>query len=104
MLEDIQELVVKTIRDLELNVDNSILENLNISTRLYGSNGILDSLGLVALVTDLEDAIYVKFSKSVVLADEKAMSQQTSPFRSIGSLSEYIMKVNNDETQIWQNC
>lgn len=96
MLEDIQELVVKTIRDLELNVDNSILENLNISTRLYGSNGILDSLGLVALVTDLEDAIYVKFSKSVVLADEKAMSQQTSPFRSIGSLSEYIMKVINE--------
>jgi hypothetical protein len=96
MLEDIQELVVKTIRDLDLNVDNSILENLNISTRLYGSNGILDSLGLVALVTDLEDAIYVKFSKSVVLADEKAMSQQTSPFRSIGSLSEYIMKVINE--------
>ncbi|WP_103586278.1 hypothetical protein [Campylobacter concisus] len=96
MLEDIQELVIKTIRDLDLNVDNSILENLNISTRLYGSNGILDSLGLVALVTDLEDAIYVKFSKSVVLADEKAMSQQTSPFRSIGSLSEYIMKVINE--------
>lgn len=96
MLEDIQELVVKTIRDLDLNVDNSILENLNISTRLYGSNGILDSLELVALVTDLEDAIYVKFSKSVVLADEKAMSQQTSPFRSIGSLSEYIMKVINE--------
>lgn len=96
MLEDIQELVIKTIRDLELNVDNSILENLNVSTRLYGSNGILDSLGLVALVTDLEDAIYVKFSKSVVLADEKAMSQQTSPFRSIGSLSEYIMKVINE--------
>lgn len=96
MLEDIQELVIKTIRDLDLNVDNNILENLNISTRLYGSNGILDSLGLVALVTDLEDAIYVKFSKSVVLADEKAMSQQTSPFRSIGSLSEYIMKVINE--------
>jgi acyl carrier protein len=51
---------------------------------------VLDSLGLVRVIAELEDEIYDHTNKSITLADEKAMSQKASPFRSVASLSDYI--------------
>ena len=56
---------------------------------LFGA-GKLDSLDLASLIVISEEKINEKFSASITLVDEKAMSQQNSPFRSISSLTEYI--------------
>ena len=53
----------------------------------------MDSLALVSLITDLEEKISDEFDEDIVLADEKAMSQRTSPFRTVESLTEYISKL-----------
>jgi acyl carrier protein len=66
------------------------LHVVTMATRLYGGNSALDSLALVNLIADLEDLISEEFGQEVVLADEKAMSQQTSPFRTVESLTDYI--------------
>ena len=50
----------------------------------------MDSLALVSFIADLEDKISDEFEKDIVLADEKAMSAKTSPFRNIESLTSYI--------------
>lgn len=63
------------------------------STRLYGVDAGLDSLGLVVFITELEEAIDETYGVELTLADEKAMSQTVSPFRSISSLSSYIYKL-----------
>jgi acyl carrier protein len=66
---------------------------VNADTQLYGKGGVLDSLGLVRVIADLEEEIYENTNKSITLADEKAMSQKSSPFRSVSTLSEYIEKL-----------
>ena len=50
----------------------------------------MDSLGLVNLLVIIEQNIEDEFDVSVAIADEKAMSQKYSPFRTIGTLTNYI--------------
>jgi acyl carrier protein len=59
-------------------------------THLLGGQSSLDSIGLVTLIADLEGDIQREFGKTVILADEKAMSLTLSPFRKVSTLVEYI--------------
>ncbi|MDC0933407.1 hypothetical protein OAR97_06110 [Arcobacteraceae bacterium] len=93
MKEKIQELIIHSVEELNEELESESLNNPTTQTKLYGANGALDSLALVSLITDLEDIISDEFDKDIVLADEKAMSQRTSPFRNIESLSLYILKL-----------
>jgi len=65
-------------------------DKISFNTPLFSSNGIVDSLGLVQLIADIEEEIYQATGKQITIADEKAMSQKISPFRSISSLADYI--------------
>lgn len=56
---------------------------------LFGDGSSLDSLGLVALVIDVEDGLREK-GIAVDLASAQALSQKRSPFRTVGALVEYI--------------
>jgi acyl carrier protein len=71
------------------------LLNADKSTHLFGDAAHLDSIGLVTLIADLEQDIFNQFGKRVTLADEKAMSRLTSPFRRVGLLADYIVEVVN---------
>jgi acyl carrier protein len=62
------------------------------ATRLYGGEGSLDSLGLVALVVDVEQALSDESGVPVVLADEHALAQGRSPFRNVESFTDYILQ------------
>src|SRR5262245_7002923 len=57
---------------------------------LFGDGGRLDSLGLVSFVLDVEDLVNEATGRSVVLSDDRAMSQSRSPFRTIGDFVEYV--------------
>lgn len=59
-------------------------------TVLFGNGGNLDSLGLVNLIVATEQAIEEELGEPITLADEKAMSQTNSPFKTIESLVNYI--------------
>jgi hypothetical protein len=58
---------------------------------LFGPGGHLDSLGLVSLVLDVEEAIDARAGLQLVLADERAMAQRRNPFRDVRSLAEHVM-------------
>jgi acyl carrier protein len=58
-------------------------------TQLFGRGSRLDSLGLVNLVVATE-ARLGESGVAVALADERAMSQKQSPFRTVGTLCDYI--------------
>jgi len=58
-------------------------------TPLFGREGFLDSLGLVTLMVAVEQAIEDELGVSVSLADERALSQRTSPYRTVGTLADY---------------
>ncbi|MCA9405640.1 MAG: acyl carrier protein [Candidatus Omnitrophica bacterium] len=60
------------------------------NTILFGPGRQLDSLGFVNLIVAVEERLCDETGQSLTLADEKAMSRQNSPFRTIATLSEYI--------------
>ena len=62
-------------------------------TVLYGPGGLLDSLALVHLIIAVEAAIADEFDVHVTLTDERAISQRSSPFRTVGTLADYILMV-----------
>ena len=68
-------------------------------TVLFGETGKLDSLGLVNLIVATEQRVEEIFNISLTLADEKAMSQKNSPFRTVGTLTKYISKLLQERDQ-----
>jgi len=89
-IENIEKIVFSTIDALnqELNKEDRLKKSLE--TRLFGGNSNLDSLGLINLIVAVEQNIEDEFDVTITLADERAMSQQTSPFRTVGTLTDYI--------------
>jgi acyl carrier protein len=59
------------------------------TARLFGGSSALDSLGLVGLLIDIEEA-FDREGSTIVLSDERAMAQSRSPFRDVPSLVDYI--------------
>jgi D-alanine--poly(phosphoribitol) ligase subunit 2 len=92
MREDLVLLIVKTLRETS-GQETKLPKALGAETPLFGREGILDSLALVTLIVAVEQALEDTFGMSISLADEKAMSQQHSPYRTIGTLAEYAQHV-----------
>ncbi len=76
----------------EFNLMHSPQDQLSqtVETVLIGSSSSLDSLGLVDLILATEQKINEELGLLVTLADEKAMSQKNSPFRTVKALADYI--------------
>ena len=80
----------QSIDELKENLNEGKPLNKTDNTILFGKGGQLDSLGLVNLFVLIEQNIEDEFDVSITIADERAMSQKRSPFRTIGTLSDYI--------------
>ena len=91
--QDVLQAVYGAMRELrESGVPAADLAQASIETPLFGRHGILDSLGLVHLIVLVEDRVADLFGVNVTLADDKALSEQRSPFRTVGSLTDYVVK------------
>lgn len=90
------QIILETLNEFcqEYDIELSIIETEN--TRLFGSDGILDSIGLVSFIVAVEEAIEEKLNISIVLANEKAMSRRTSPFIKVSYLADYIFEMINE--------
>lgn len=64
---------------------------LSESTVLVGDHAVVDSLGLVQIITDIEEAFSERYGRELDLTDERALSQRQSPFRSVGTLVDHVM-------------
>ncbi len=59
---------------------------------LFGRGGRLDSLGIINLIIATEQKIEEEFGLTLTLANEEAMSLDRSPFKTIESLTHYILQ------------
>ena len=87
----------KTLNVIYSSIDqynNQVNDNLKLKNSsnsiLMGSKSNLDSLALVNLLVIIEQNIEDEFDVSIAIADERAMSQKHSPFRTVGTLADYI--------------
>ncbi|MDD3534876.1 MAG: hypothetical protein PHC50_01830 [Candidatus Cloacimonetes bacterium] len=63
--------------------------DIDVKTVLFGKNAVLDSMGLVNIVIDLESH-FLDNDIEISLTSESAMSRKQSPFRTIATLAEFI--------------
>jgi len=90
MRQKMIDLIVETASELGED-EIGIAEKMTEETVLFGRDGVLDSMGLVTLIIAVEQEIEEKFGQTAGLADEKAMSQERSPYRSVSSLADYAV-------------
>jgi acyl carrier protein len=89
----------ETVRSIVLEALDAVNQQRPVASRfvpeggtlLYGAGGVLDSLELVNLVIELEQRLDEQLGAVVTLADERAVSQQRSPFRSVPSLVDFVV-------------
>ena len=84
------DLVYRAIEELNLELPAERRVEKSPDAVLFGRDGRLDSLGLVRLIVAVEQRIEDELSVSVTLADEKAVSQRASPFRTVAALAAYL--------------
>jgi acyl carrier protein len=95
--DTVVEIILDAMRQLNLaRLPDEQLE-VNEHAIIFGPGSCLDSLGLVALVLDVEDALS-DLGVQVALSDERAMSQKRSPFRTVPDLASYIESLQDDDS------
>ena len=82
--------IYNSIKEIIESMDVKISLEKGIETTLFGNTGKLNSLGLINLIVSVEQNIEDEFDVILSLANDRALSQKHSPFRTVGSLADYI--------------
>jgi hypothetical protein len=88
---EIQHLVLRAIEQVNLARRPDARLVVAEDAAIFGDGSPLDSLGLVALLIDIEEALHDR-GFPVSLSDARAMSQSRSPFRSVPALVAFIQE------------
>lgn len=90
LAEKIKQVIFDSIEDFnDFNIGNFNLEKSEDEI-LFGKGGKLDSLALVSLIVIIEEKVEDDLGISIVIANDKAMSEINSPFRTVKSMIDFI--------------
>jgi acyl carrier protein len=92
--EHVKAIVTSKVSDY-LKVTKNIDLKLEDSTRLIGGDNYIESIDLVSIILDIEEAFRIQ-EKEISLTSEKAMSIKNSPFKTISSLVDFIYDQMNE--------
>ena len=87
----IDHIITEAIAEINSNLPKDKQFLISKETPQFGENANIDSLGFVNLLVNIEYNIEDEFNLSITIADEHAMSQKNSPFKTLGTLSEYVL-------------
>jgi acyl carrier protein len=90
-LSSAQSVVIRAIRTVFEQNGDPVPQNLSSDTVLVGPDAVIDSLGVVSLIVEVEQIVEAEHGTSIILANDKAMSAKNSPFRTVGVLSEHVI-------------
>ena len=88
--EKVFALIGDAIRELNDELGYEHLVSVSRETAIFEGDLALDSLSLVTLIVDVEARVSDAFEANVSLASEKAMSMRNSPYRTVGTLVDFI--------------
>ncbi|HTQ03956.1 MAG TPA: hypothetical protein VMI54_08860 [Polyangiaceae bacterium] len=85
------EIVVASLREVFEQTGTEAPAKVGDETVLVGTDAVLDSLGIVQLIVEIEQRVEGAHGVSITLASDKAMSQRNSPFRTVGVLTDHVI-------------
>ncbi len=91
----IKDVVFSVLEEIGSEYNNDELKLPTADTRLFGRN--LDSFGVILMVTEVEEKLSNVLGFNISLADDRAMSQKTSPFRNVKTLLDYVEMIINEK-------
>lgn len=89
------EIVLSALRDAVDQSGGDVAE-INQDTVIVGPEAIIDSIGVVSLIVDIEQRLEMDHQVSVTLANDRAMSQRSSPFRTPAVLADHILATEKE--------
>jgi hypothetical protein len=89
--DSVQEIILLALKNINDEREESEQMQIDFDTRLFGSDAELDSLSLVSVIIDVEMAVSEESGRDVSLTDDRAMSQEVSPFNDVTTLTDYIV-------------
>lgn len=78
----------------QLPLENRLMKSSD--SVLFDTAGNLDSLGLVKLIIAAEKQIKEEFGKAVSIVNNISVSEIKNPFKTVQTLSEYILSLLNE--------
>jgi D-alanine--poly(phosphoribitol) ligase subunit 2 len=85
--------VYRAVDELNKQLPKGVHVEKSLDAPLYGKNGRLESIDVVTLIMEVEDQIRDELGISITIADDRAMSQQNSPFLTIQTLTDYVTEL-----------
>ena len=92
-VELVQSVVFRALESLNAEMPPGSEVPVSVETQLMGERAPLDSLSLVSVIVDVETGIEEEFGRVVSLTDDRALSQEVSPFTNVSALVSYIMSL-----------
>jgi acyl carrier protein len=91
--ERIEKAVFEAIDELNEHLPKGSAVEKSAESTLYGKNGNLESLDFVEFIVEVETKIQNEFGVDFFLTDEDLLSKESSPFTTVGALTDHIEKV-----------
>jgi acyl carrier protein len=91
------EIVLAALRDA-VDQNGGDPATVNEETVIVGPGAVIDSIGVVSLIVDIEQRLEMDYQVSVTLANDRAMSQRNSPFRTPTVLADHILATEREGT------
>ncbi len=88
---DAYKIVLESLNEVFVQIGAAPPDSVTEDTVLVGTDAVLDSLGVVQLIVEVEQRVEQEHSVSVTLANDKAMSARNSPFRTVGVLADHVI-------------
>ena len=95
--ETLVKLITEILEVVLAEQDEPVPAQIDANTVLVGHDAVIKSLGLVTVIVELEQRLEEDHDLYVTLADERAVSRKHSPFRTIGTLADYVRTLAADE-------
>lgn len=93
MKEKIIKIIIDSINDFNEDLTDDEKISTELDSNIYGGNSSLDSMGLVSFIVNLEQFLEDELNKSLSLADEKAMSRKSNPYKNINTLADFVLEL-----------
>lgn len=87
---DIIKLVYEAIDGLNSMLPSEQKLEKSLDTHLWGGLGTLDSHGLVVFIIGVEEKMEEGLGLTISLTDQRALSQEDSPYATVESLVNYL--------------
>ena len=95
--DEVKEAVFAALEAFNDSQEDSKKVEIDEATPLMGGQAVLESIGLVSLIMEIEQQVQEKLQRNVSLTSEKAMAARVSPFRRVRTLIDFIAEELSDE-------